>query len=608
MRGIINILLVLLYATAGYSQTEYYWKSDASSGNWNQDWWRGWNEVPSGGEILRFDNNAWTSMTNDLAATNRHIIMFDATASSSRTIGGSTENTFYDWGGATPKIENNSSVLHTINFPLKLGYSGGMEINPVNGALTFGGNINNNSYNITVWGDNGNALTFSGVISGTGKLIIKQNSLVKISGTSTYSGNTEIDKGELWFNEGGATGGGTIYVGNGGQPAVTAKLWIADMDGGTTVNEPIVVNSSSGCQYRVIGGLNSGGTNTYSGILALNGTTSMEANNSSGAVVFNGVISGASDFVITGPGKVTLNAQNTASGNMYVVNGTLEVNNTTDPLDVATIYLGETSGSNSATFQIGTAAVTVDNGINVRSGSSGTIYVKYAPGSGTGTISGGITLNREGFFEAASGGTMNVTGVISGTNNIVKTGAGTLKYSGNNSYTGVTKISAGTLELGAADRISNSSNIEMNGGIFSTGPSSGYGETVGTLKLTENSTIALGTGVHTLTFSASNGESWTGGKTLTITGWTGTAGSSGTSGKIFVGSDVNGLTSVQLSQISFSGYSGIPVLLSNGELVPGNIYTTAANGNWSSTGTWICSCIPPGGAEIVINHDVTLNQ
>jgi len=94
-------------------------------------------------------------------------------------------------------------------------------------------------------------------------------------------------------------------------------------------------------------------------------------------------------------------------------------------------------------------------------------------------------------------------------------------YAASNSYTGTTTITEGVLQYGAANTISNSSAIALDGGTFSTGATTGFSDTVGTLQLTNSSTIALGTGVHTLSFAASNGVSWTPSKTLTITGWDG---------------------------------------------------------------------------------------
>ena len=63
----------------------------------------------------------------------------------------------------------------------------------------------------------------------------------------------------------------------------------------------------------------------------------------------------------------------------------------------------------------------------------------------------------------------------------------------------------GTMGLGAANKISDASNVNMKGGTFRTGSGLGNSETVGTLTLSANSTIALGTGSHNLNFAASNG-------------------------------------------------------------------------------------------------------
>jgi hypothetical protein len=98
------------------------------------------------------------------------------------------------------------------------------------------------------------------------------------------------------------------------------------------------------------------------------------------------------------------------------------------------------------------------------------------------------------------------------------------------------------------------------------------------------------------------------GTTLTINGWTGTGGSSGTAGKIFFGSGVGTLTGIQLGKIVFAGYPGTPILLGTGELVPpvaGINYTWngfsgsawGTNTNWTPTGI-------PGAIDNVTIPDV----
>jgi hypothetical protein len=130
----------------------------------------------------------------------------------------------------------------------------------------------------------------------------------------------------------------------------------------------------------------------------------------------------------------------------------------------------------------------------------------------------------------------------------------------------------GTMGLGALNKISDASNINMNGGILSTGSGGGFSETVGTLTLSDNSTITLGTGSHNLNFAVSDGTSWTAGTVLTITGWQGAYdGTAGTSGKIFTGSSAE-LSTGKKAQIRFTnpgnGSSYTATQLGTGEVVP----------------------------------------
>ncbi len=120
-----------------------------------------------------------------------------------------------------------------------------------------------------------------------------------------------------------------------------------------------------------------------------------------------------------------------------------------------------------------------------------------------------------------------------------------------NTYTGTTTINDGELRLNpSATTATFASQIKLNGGkLGTTGIAAGTTVTSSsTLSLDANSTITLGSNNHSLKFSNSSGITWAG-TTLIITGWTGTAGASGTGGKLFFGNDTNGLTLAQLAKL-----------------------------------------------------------
>ncbi len=265
---------------------------------------------------------------------------------------------------------------------------------------------------------------------------------------------------------------------------------------------------------------------------------------------------------------------------------------------------------NTALLSIGAIEVTSARTRNLTIGNSSSLTVGTLTLNGTtvNSVSNVILRNASGSLltlqdnETGSGKTMNVA-LANATDNIINidstggitissiirgsskkltlggAGTGALTLSGANTYTGGTTITAGTLSCGAASVLPSTSAVTLNGGILKTGATTGFTQSTGTLALTDTSTIALGTGSHTLTFSASNAVSWTSGKTVTITGWTGGYnGTSGTAGKIFVGSTSSGLTSGQVSQIVFSdGTSAYTAtILSTGEVVPTSTPTDVA--------------------------------
>ncbi|MEO6846423.1 MAG: hypothetical protein ABI443_03555, partial [Chthoniobacterales bacterium] len=273
--------------------------------------------------------------------------------------------------------------------------------------------------------------------------------------------------------------------------------------------------------------------------------------------------------------------QNITVGNLSITddnNYTIKGNTLTFDINTGTAATLAVSGGGDPIIQ---SAVTLNDNISISSASGSNLSITGAftgnnhsitvAGAGNTALTGGTTTT--GALIKNDGGTLTIGGSSNSSFGSVTVNKGTVLLDAGSSKTAVTSgnitvNSGGTVLLGANNQIGNTVNMVLNGGTFSTGDTVGYSETLGTLTLSANSVIDLGTGSDALVFAASNGISWTG--TLTITGWVGTAGShgGGTQGEIFFGSSAGTLTSTQLSKIDFTGFGQGALLLSNGQLVP----------------------------------------
>ena len=277
-------LCAFLFGIVGVSwgQATFSWRNDAAtSGGWNSSshWWNGAPNLPGGAEILFIDGAAYPTMTNNLPSTNRHKITFGATNAAARTIGGSSTNTFYEFSSTWPRIQNDATdITHTINFPMAASTNSGFNLELVAnaGSLVFGGTLNTNGRTIQIYGNNSaidatnRFVRLGGVVSGTGVLNVSQFGVVKLNASNTYTGETQIDQGELWIESSGTIStSSAIYVGNGGQTTNVTKLWLSNSSGGTTFVNNININNGN-ATTRVVGGLNTSGTHTFSGIITNN--------------------------------------------------------------------------------------------------------------------------------------------------------------------------------------------------------------------------------------------------------------------------------------------------------------------------------------------------
>ncbi len=451
----------------------------------------------------------------------------------------------------------------------------------------------------------GNTIIITSVISGTGPTFL---------GGGTYDGGSGVLGGLLRLGAantftGGITVGSASSTYSSGILQLDNKAAINNVSGNNITINPfseLFLNSTSTDTFNTsnltlnLNGNGNNATNTVVGGALVTGsnksfTWTGPVNLASDARISNigtatltvsGAVSGSGTLIKTGSsglGVLSLTGANTSTGGTKVIAGSVIAGSGSGIGTGLIVMAGATTAFNTA-ITLNNPAQTVTGISSNFSTSSGTITQTVSLSSAT-----VLTLNMSSDYTYGAGDVPTLTSIISGAGKLIKNGSGRLTLSGKGSFlTGGLMLNAGEIRFNPSGTMTMSAPDTMNGGTFSTiGDTAVTFPTVtlGTLNLADNSTIALGNSVvHTLKFAASNTIPWTAGKMLTITGWNGTwgAGTTGSLGRLQVGTTGSGLTVTQIAQIQFldgSGHYFPAQQLSNGEVVPKNptITTTIAS-------------------------------
>jgi fibronectin-binding autotransporter adhesin len=347
--------------------------------------------------------------------------------------------------GSVQQLGSGTTVLAGQN-----SYAGGTTITAGTLQLGNGGNsgslvgdvVNNGALAF----NRADAVSFGGVISGTGSVRQLGAGTTVLTGANSYAGGTTITAGTLQLGNGGTSGSIVGAVVNNGRLAFN-RADAVSFDGGISGTGSV---QQLGSGTTTLTGANSyaGGTVIAAGTLQLgNGGTSGSlvgdvANN--GRLVFNragtlalaGAISGSGSVQQLGSGTTVLTGANSYAGGTTIAAGTLQLGN------------GGTSGS------------IVGDVVN----------------------NGALTFNRSD--------ALNFDGRISGTGRIDQIGSGITRLSADSStFSGATTVQAGTLSVNG-----------VLGGTMSVqgGRLQGIGMVGGTLN-GAGGTIAPGNSIGTLT-------------------------------------------------------------------------------------------------------------
>lgn len=171
-------------------------------------------------------------------------------------------------------------------------------------------------------------------------------------------------------------------------------------------------------------------------------------------LIVNGTISGNAGLVKSGTGLLQLNSTNSFTGGLTINSGTLQFSSN-DQLGNAAAPIVLNGGFNQA---INGFQLLPSNLFGPTSLSTVTLNRFVHVGDAGGTISVGNANT-----------TLELSGVLSGTGHLVKTGAGVLTLSGSNTFTGGIGILGGTLNVGSDSALGGPGNdLIFAGGTFQT--------------------------------------------------------------------------------------------------------------------------------------------
>ncbi|MBB5035103.1 PEP-CTERM sorting domain-containing protein [Prosthecobacter vanneervenii] len=419
--GKLHLLISPLLAAACLAQTPVSAQSTFTTASGNQSWGTASNWSPSGvpnavGASVIFNTPSGGNQAINSFGAVRTVGYMTINNDSANTFSITTTNTLtFDAtsGNAALTVAGSGDNLSTFASSLSVVLNDSLDLSVTNTASSAADG----------------ALKISGAISGAGRIIKTGAGIMTLASSSnTFTGGVSIL-------------GGTVRISAGAALGAAPASYVPDqiiINGGTLEYTGSGVTSASNRGFAL-------GSST--GTISVTGTGSYQI-----AGIVSDVTGQSGALRKTGSGTLYINpgSANTYSGGTTIVSGTLQIG-IAGSLGTGTVNLGSTGGGN-ATLENTLGGYTFSNNINVISGSGGVLTLYYSGAAAfNSTFSGAISMGDNLVIrsDAISGQAMRITGAVSGAGSITKTGTGVLRLENNNaSYTGITTISAGTLQIG----------------------------------------------------------------------------------------------------------------------------------------------------------------
>lgn len=391
-------------------------------------------------------------------------------------------------------------------------------INADAGTLYIGANIINAASLVTF--TNNGTINFAGVLgSSTGGLTKTGTGTLIVNGANTYTGATTISGGVIQFGATGNLPGASAVTVNAGSTLDLnslneSVLSLAGAGGVTLGSGTLTVNNTaaaifsgvmSGAGSLVkfgIGTMTMSGVNTYTGGTTINaGAISIAAATGLGNATNSLTLNGGSlttSATLTSARAITLGTNGgliNAGGTTLTLSGTIsgpgaltQIGTKTLALTGTNIYLGGTT-NNAGIITIGSDAALGDPGSGFTFGATSTLTTTASFSSARNIFLKSGTAT----FSAGTGFTNILNGSISGAGAFTKAGTGLLLLNGSSSFTNLLTISAGTLRLGANERLSDLAPVLITA-TTAILDLNGFSETIGSLASSAAGKVTLGNG------------------------------------------------------------------------------------------------------------------
>jgi|LakMenEpi03Aug12_release.lakeMendotaPanAssembly.Ray.scaffolds.fasta_scaffold28036_2 autotransporter-associated beta strand protein len=354
-------------------------------------------------------------------------------------------------------INQNASATQEFNAGFSFGSDQNTQINLNAGDLLMSANsslIDSNASAIRAFvisGDDSTrrTLTITGSLGKFGSgidpdMVIANNKRVLVTGALTFGSGTEgavyVNDGVLQFSGAGTMTGGAPVIGNTAGSANAALL----LDTGATFARQIEIRGGSTGQ-RIVGGVNTSGTVTYSGnIVASNSPSDYDLKAAAGGTV---IVSGQRNV----PGTLQVNRAEGATtfGGTVEISSTATGGSTATVVNAGTLRLRDVEGSGWGTLR---GAVTVNAGAGLDlAGSSAALGWQDGGGVTSLSLGAGSLLNSNTQHVWLRGGTVSLTAATMQTNGGVSSPTGDFFEWGNSPVATVassgTSVIAGRINL-----------------------------------------------------------------------------------------------------------------------------------------------------------------